>query len=138
MGRFTFPSFGSASQTGGYRGDIGSWRTALRELDALYTRSPKIIPYMVTQFNAILANMATILSTVVTSTQAINISNSANTKTVAGTILVTPVGVVSANTPSTAAIVTSAQALVVPVTGTYVSTATVTVAAGVVTAIVLS
>lgn len=40
--------------------------------------------------------------------------------------------------PSTSAVVDSGEALVVPVTGTYVTTATPTVVNGVVTAIVLS
>lgn len=69
---------------------------------------------------------------------AMNVRNSAASKTVAGTAVVAAEVLTSVDLPATAALLTTAQALVVPVTGTYATTATVTIAGGVVTAIALS
>lgn len=56
----------------------------------------------------------------------------------AAIVAATAVGGAAAPLPATQAIVSSGVALTVPVTGTYVSTATPTVAGGVITGIVLS
>lgn len=68
-----------------------------------------------------------------------SVKNSAASKTVAGASLEFAAGVLDhVKLPATAALHTNGQALVVPVTGVYATTATLTIAAGVVTGIVLS
>lgn len=75
---------------------------------------------------------------VVTDLDVISVANSAASKTVNGTAHVAANAVTNIKLGATDAVISSAQALVVPVTGAYVTTATVTVALGVVTGIVLS
>jgi hypothetical protein len=68
----------------------------------------------------------------------VNVTNSAGSKTVTGVVAIDGAEDVAIALGATQAIITTAQALVVPVTGVYATTATVTVANGVVTAIALS
>jgi len=45
MAKLTFTSQG-APPNGGYRGDVGRFRTMLREFYALGVRSPKVLPFL--------------------------------------------------------------------------------------------
>lgn len=75
----------------------------------------------------------------VTNGQSVTMANSANSKTVSGTAVVTAGTLTRISAPATAAIVTSSQTLTgVTPTGTYTNTVTFTVANGVITAIALS
>lgn len=75
----------------------------------------------------------------VTNGQAVTMANSANSKTVGGTAVVSAGVLTRVSAPATAAIVTSAQTLTgVTPTGSYTNTVTFTVANGVITAIALS
>lgn len=69
---------------------------------------------------------------------AIPVTNSVGTITVTGTANVAAGVLTNVSLPATDAIVTNAEALVVPVTGVIGTTATFTVAGGVITGIVLS
>lgn len=69
----------------------------------------------------------------------VTMANSANTKTVSGTAVLTGSTLTRVAAPATAAIITSGQALTgVTPTGTFATTVTFTVANGVITAIALS
>lgn len=76
---------------------------------------------------------------VVSNGASVTMKNSAGTTVgAAGTVTVAGGAVTEAKAPATTALIVNAGAYTVPVTGTYATKATFTVAAGVVTAIVLS
>ncbi len=74
----------------------------------------------------------------IVSTSALNVKNSALSKTVAGTAILTGGNVDYVKLPATEAMVANTQQLTIPITGTYITKITLTVVLGVVTAGVLS
>lgn len=131
MANLTFPAVDTP-----YRGYIDKLRNYVREAATFVQNSPASRTAVVNTMKAFINGSNT---TVVTNGATVSVKNSAGSKTVAGaTIDVVAGAVEDVNLPATAALLTTAQALVVPVTGSYATTATVTVAGGVVTAIVLS
>lgn len=81
------------------------------------------------------ATISDVTKSIFTTGEVSTVSNSAGSKTSTGTC---DVATNTFTMPATDAIVSNTQALVVPVTGVYATTATVTVANGIVTGIVLS
>ncbi len=129
-------SFSAVTQKA-YAHNISEIRTWFQRIASFNKKSVGATADIVSSINSLLAGLQGAVTKAYANGAVVNMNNSTNSKTVAGTLNTagaTPV----ANLPATAAILTSAQALVVPVTGTYATTATVTIAGGVVTAIVLS
>lgn len=131
MAKLTFPAAPKP-----YQGILSAMRVPLNMWARIAQREPKARPYIIAQIGAFVNTLTTYL---LSNAAAVNVKNSAGTKTVAGTANVSSGVLNSIDLPATAALITSAQALTgVTPTGTFTTTVTFTVAAGVISAIVLS
>lgn len=131
MAKLTFPSAPKP-----YQGILSAMRQPLLAWARLAQREPKARPYIIAQIGALVNTLTTII---LANATAVNVKNSAGTKTVAGTANVSAGTLNSIDLPASAALITSAQALTgVTPTGSFVTTVTFTVTAGVISAIVLS
>lgn len=132
MAKLVFPAIVAKS----YAGTISQYRQYIQEMAYFFRKSPKAA---VDLRNTIIgfANRLGLASTANGAT--VVVQNSAGAAAHNGTAVVTGAGVFTAvRLPATAAMVDTTVKIVIPISGTYVNGITLTVAAGVVTAGVLS
>lgn len=120
----------------------GKWTNQFREnaLTPTADREAELAPYLTASVDALAAvgYTSTPAGAVVANGDTVAVRNSAGADSHNATAVVSGTSLTGVNLAATAAIVDNGDALVVPVTGTYATTATVTVANGVITGIVLS